>query len=81
MSSTTIRLEADILQKLKKIRPEDQSISAFVRGLIEREYREREMRRAADVYREYLARDPVERAAMEEWEAAPLVNEVEPPAP
>jgi predicted CopG family antitoxin len=81
MPSTTIRLDEDILKKIDDIKPSTKSISAFVRQLIEREYNERELRRSAETYREFLQRNPEERRAMEEWESAPLVNEAEPPAP
>jgi hypothetical protein len=44
------------------LKPDGQSISAYVRGLIEREHRARELRAAATAYL---------------WEAAPLVDDVE----
>jgi predicted CopG family antitoxin len=81
MSSTTIKLDHEILSKLTCVKPAGESVSAFVRHLIEKEYRERELRKSAAAYEKFLRDNPREREAMEEWESAPLVNEVEPPRP
>jgi hypothetical protein len=63
------------------LKPKDESISGFVRDLIEREYRAREHRASAVVYQQFLRENPDEQAAMEEWEGAPLVEEIEPRKP
>jgi hypothetical protein len=52
-----------------------------VRGLIEREHRAREHRAAASAYQRFLDENPGERAAMEVWQAAELVDDVEPEKP
>jgi hypothetical protein len=39
--------------------------------------REAAMREAARTYERFLADNPLERVAMEEWEAAPLVDLIE----
>jgi len=78
MSATTIKLEADLVKKVTALKPKDESISAFVRELIEKEHRARENRAAAVVYQQFLEENPDERAAMEVWESAPLVDEIEP---
>lgn len=81
MPATTIKLEADLVKKVTSLKPKDESISGYVRDLIEREYRARANREAAVVYQEFLRENPQERAAMEVWESAPLVAEVEPKKP
>jgi predicted TPR repeat methyltransferase len=81
MSATTIKLEADLVKKVAALKPRDESISGYVRGLIENEHRAREHREAAVAYRQFLRENPDERAAMEVWESAPLVDEVEPRKP
>ena len=78
MSATTIKLEADLVKKVTALKPKDESISAFVRELIEKEHRARENRAAAVAYQQFLEENPDERAAMEVWESAPLVGEIEP---
>lgn len=81
MPATTIKLEADLVKKVTALKPKDESISGYVRELIEREHRARVHREAAGVYRQFLRENPEERAAMEVWESAPLVDDVEPEKP
>lgn len=81
MSATTIKLEADLVKKVAALKPKGESISGFVRELIEKEHRARENRASAEVYQQFLDDNPDERAAMEVWESAPLVDEVEPKKP
>jgi hypothetical protein len=52
-----------------------------VRELIEREHRARAHREAATTYQQFLHANPEERVAMEVWESAPLVDEIEPKKP
>ena len=81
MPATTIKLEADLVKKVTTLKPKDESISGYVRELIEREHRARTHREAAAIYQQFLSENPGERAAMEVWESAPLVNEIEPRKP
>ena len=81
MPATTIKLEADLVKKVAALKPKDESISGFVRELIEKEHRARENRAAAVVYHQYLEENSEERAAMEVWESAPLVDDIEPKKP
>jgi hypothetical protein len=59
------------------LKPKEESISGFVRELIEKEHRARENRAAAVEYRQFLEENPEERAAIEVWESAPLVDDIE----
>jgi hypothetical protein len=81
MSATTIKLEADLVKKVAALKPRDESISGFVRGLIEKEHLARKNKEAAVVYRQFLEDNPEERAAMEGWETAPLIDDIEPKSP
>jgi predicted CopG family antitoxin len=81
MPATTIKLEADLVKKVTALKPKDESISGYVRELIEKEHRARENRAAAGLYQQFLDNNPQERAAMEVWESAPLVDDVEPKKP
>jgi predicted CopG family antitoxin len=81
MSATTIKLEAELVKKVAALKPKNESISGFVRELIEKEHRARENRAAAVIYQQFLEDNPDERAAMEVWESAPLVGEIEPKNP
>jgi len=81
MPATTIKLEADLVKKVTALKPKDESISGYVRELIEREHRARANRQAAATYQQFLHENPEERAALEVWESAPLVDEIEPRKP
>ena len=81
MSATTIKLEAELVKKVAALKPKSKSISGFVRELIEKEYQARENKASAVVYQQFLEDNPDERAAMEVWESAPLVGEIEPKRP
>jgi predicted CopG family antitoxin len=81
MPATTIKLEADLVKKVASLKAKDESISGFVRELIEKEHRAREHRAAAVVYQQFLGENPEERSAMEVWETAPLVDAIEPKKP
>lgn len=81
MPATTIKLEAQWVRKVTALKPKNESISAYVRTLIEKEHRARENRAAATTYQRFLQENPAERAAMEVWEAAPLVDRIDPRKP
>lgn len=81
MPETTIKLESDLVKKVVALKPKDESISGYVRGLIEMEHLARENRASALAYQQFLEENPLERASMEVWESAPLVNDIEPRKP
>jgi len=72
---TTIKLDSAVVREVAEILPERQTLTAFVREAVQRDVRRRKMSAAAEVYREILANDPLEAAAMDEWERAPLAME------
>jgi hypothetical protein len=81
MSSTTVKLDHDLVEKVSDLKQREQSISAFVRALIEKEFRDRRLREAARTYEQFLQENPAEREAMEVWEGAPLTDGIEPKKP
>lgn len=81
MPATTVKLDEDLVEKSNELKRREQSISAFVRSLIEKEHRERRFREAAQAYEAFLRDHPAERESMEVWEAAPLTDAIEPKRP
>lgn len=81
MSATTVKLESDLVQKAIELKPHGQSISAFVRSLIEKEHRARQLHESAQAYEQFLRENPAEREAIEVWESAPLSDSIEPKRP
>ena len=81
MPATTVKLESDLVEKAAALKSNGQSISAFVRGLIEREHRVRQLQESARIYEQFLRENTEEREAMEVWESAPLSESLEPKQP
>jgi hypothetical protein len=74
MSATTIKLEGKLLAQLQQIKPRTQSVSAFVRTLIEDAVRRSTLAEAARQYQQFLASTPTEREWLDEWTAADLLS-------
>jgi hypothetical protein len=81
MPATTVKLESDLVEKAAALKQPDESISAFVRSLIEKEHRTRQLHESARVYEQFLRENPEERQEMEVWESAPLSGDIEPEQP
>jgi predicted CopG family antitoxin len=81
MPTTTVKLESDLVEKVAALKEPEQSISAFVRSLIEKEHRTRQLHESARVYELFLRENPEERQEMEVWESAPLSTDVAPKQP
>ena len=81
MPATTVKLEAELVEKVASLKPEKQSLSAYVRSLIEKEHREKQLREAAQAYEQFLHNNSAEREAMDVWESAPLSDNIEPLRP
>jgi hypothetical protein len=81
MPATTVKLEPDLVEKASVLKLPEQSISAFVRSLIEKEHRARQLHESAQAYEQFLRENPEEREAMEVWESAPLSETIEPKRP
>lgn len=73
MQATTIKIEDPILAELRKFAPEDQSLSAFIREILERDIHRRKMTQAAEAYVAWLEGNVEEREWLEEWDVAGLV--------
>jgi predicted CopG family antitoxin len=76
MPAISMRLDSDLVKKVATLKSEDKSISGFVRELIEREFRARELRVSAVAYQQFLQDNPDEKVAMEEWESAQSPEEL-----
>jgi hypothetical protein len=74
MKATTIKVEGELLLELERAKPASQSLTTFVRDVLRREVRRRQMAAAADRYTEFLAKDGEERAWLEEWDRADLAR-------
>ena len=78
MSATTVKLEHGMLREISRVKPPEQSLSAFVRGVLERDLRRRKMREAAYAYQTLLAENGDERSEAAAWETADLTASPKP---
>ena len=76
MKATTIKLEGELLIELEKMKGSGKSLTSFVKKTLEAEIRRQKMRRAAETYTDFLKDHPEELNLMEEWERAPLCDEI-----
>ncbi len=74
MKANTIRFDGDILKEIQKAKPSTMSFSAFVKELIRHELQRQQLQKAAQTYAKMLRDNPEERAWLEAWQAADLVQ-------
>lgn len=74
MKATTIKVDGELLAELERAKPPSQSLTGYVREVLEREVRRRKMLDAADRYTEFLRANAAERAWLEEWDRADLAQ-------
>lgn len=74
MKGTTIKVEGALLAELEQAKPKSQSLSAYVRAVLEREVRRRKMLDAAERYTDFLRANDDERGWLEDWDRADLAG-------
>jgi hypothetical protein len=74
MRATTIKVEGQLLKELERAKPQSVSLSAYVRDILQREIRRRQMAEAADRYVGLVRDAPDERDLLAEWERADLTT-------
>jgi hypothetical protein len=74
MKATTIKLESPLLEKIEAAKPKDQSLTSYVRAVLESELRRQKVAEAAAAYTVFLKEHPEEAAALEAWDRADLAK-------
>jgi len=74
MKATTIKVEGELLKELESCKPPSQSLSAYVRSVLQQEILRRKMTTAADQYAAFLREHAEERAWLEDWDTADLAR-------
>jgi hypothetical protein len=72
MKATTIKVEGELLSELERVKSPTQSLSAFVRSVLQQDVLRRKMSDAAERYGQLLRENAEERSWLEEWEQADL---------
>ena len=74
MKATTIKLEGELLRDLEASKPEDVSLSAYVRQVLRKDLLRQKLSRAALSYEKFLEDSPEEQSWLREWDAADLAT-------
>jgi hypothetical protein len=72
MKATTIKVEGELLRELERAKPASQSLSAYVRFVLQQAMMRRKMADAAGRYAEFVRETPSEREWLAEWATADL---------
>ena len=72
MKATTIKIEDPLLGELEKAKPASQSISSYVREVLENDLKRHKVAEAAVQYEAFVAAHPEEREWMSDWDKADL---------
>lgn len=72
MQATTIKIENPLLSDLKLYLPKEESITSFVKSILEQEIQRKKMIQSAEEYAAFLETHQEEKESMEEWENADL---------
>ncbi len=72
MKATTIKLEGELLENLEAGKPENQSLTAYVRAVLQESLDRARVREAAVSYRAFVESNEDEKALLEEWDRADL---------
>jgi hypothetical protein len=74
VKATSIKLAGALLESLERSKPPTQSLSAYVRTLLERALRQEVLAAASDRYADFVRASPDEAAWLATWERADLAN-------
>jgi hypothetical protein len=74
MKATTVKVDGELLAQLERTKPRHQSLTGYVRSLLEQAIARRQMAEAADRYAEFVQENAEERSWLVEWDNADLVT-------
>ena len=74
MQATTIKLDARLHTAIRRLKPREQTLTAYVRELVAREEKNAALEASADAYTALLSTNKDEAAWLAGWEAAPLAQ-------
>lgn len=74
MKATTIKVEGELLVALERAKPPSQSLTTYVRSVLQQEVRRQQMVAAAERYTEFLQKHTDERAWLDAWDRADLAR-------
>lgn len=72
MRATTVKVDGDLLRELERNKPSGETLTGYVRAILQREMQRVRMEAAAVRYSEFLRDAPDERAWLGAWDDADL---------
>lgn len=72
MQATTIKLDGNLVRRLKTVKPPGETLTGFVRSVLDAEVRRKRLRAASEAYARLLRTHPDEAEAVDIWATAPL---------
>ncbi len=74
MKATTVKVDGELLQKLERAKPARQTLTAYVRSILEQTVAQQQMAEAADRYAAFVQGCDEERVWLSAWDSADLVS-------
>jgi hypothetical protein len=74
MKATTVKIDGELLEEIERVKPVEQSVSAFVRSVLRKDLDRERARTAAGEYVAFLEAHPDEADWLAEWAAADLAS-------
>jgi len=74
MRVTTIKLEGELLAAIERVKAPGESVTSFVRTVLQKSLEQTKVREAAAAYRAFIESHPEEQQWLDEWERADLTT-------
>jgi hypothetical protein len=74
MKATTVKVDGELLMEIERVKPRSQTLTAFVRSVLQQEIQRRRMAEAAGRYAAFLRDAPDERGWLGAWDRADLAT-------
>ena len=74
MKATTVKADGELLRAIEEIKPTSQTVSAYVRSVLQRVVDSHRLQEAAVAYRAFVEANPQERHWLLEWDSADLMS-------
>lgn len=72
MKATTIKLDGELLKRLESVKPSKESLTSYVRSILEKNLDQVKVREAATAYKAFVEDNPDEKAWWNKWDQADL---------
>lgn len=74
MKATTVKVDGELLRAIEEIKPPSQSVTSYVRSVLQKAVDSHRLQEAAVAYRVFVEANPEERHWLLEWDSADLMS-------